>query len=156
MDVIFLITAMMLTASPIPTKLVGTNFTDKDLDALFSRGGKGVIYAVSEHMPLSVRGLREINLACAHLELELVIVVDPDSNPAEITYMAKRFGFLPRELLRLASPKLMRRNLTIHYPAIQPYDNGRFVGVVLPGYMSAEAYKAYLTGVFSTMDLTGS
>ena len=148
--ILFLLSSIAIPIASIAMQCVGPCFTDADLSTLLRRGGKGVIYAVSEHMPLSVRGLNDIKCAAEALGLELVVVVDPDSDPLVIGYMASRLGFRPQRLRRLASAELMRRNLTIHYPSIQAYANGRFVGVILPGYLSTEAYELALNGMMSS------
>lgn len=137
----------LLILAPVAGR--SSDFTDDALQTLLRQGGTGVIYAASEHMPLSIRGLKDIEAAVRALKLDLQVVIDPDSDFDHITREAAAAGIDASHCGRLASRELMRRNLTIHYPSILIYRRGAIVGQLLPGYLSTADYEKYIQQVLA-------
>jgi hypothetical protein len=124
-------------------------FSDADLSAALAlTGGPGeprgvIVYLWAPHMPLSVDGYAEIAAAGASLELPVVPVLSPGSDPDFAVREAGRVG-IPSDALREAtSVELAFRDAYVHAPAIVAFVGGR-ASPVLPGYRDRDAYVTFL------------
>ena len=119
-------------------------FTDRDLAALLDRRAGGVLYLWSPHMPLSVDGYAELRQAAAAKRLEVVALLDPQSD-RQFAAASVTEGRLPVAALRVAdSVELQFRELPLHAPAVVVFRDGRLQATVLRGYRSAEGVAAFL------------
>ena len=129
------------TPAPAPA------FTDRDLAALLERRTRGVLYLWSPHMPLSVDGYAELRRAAEARRLEVVALLDPQSD-RRFAAAAVAEGRLPVAALDVAdSVELQFRELPLHAPAIVVFSGGRLQATVLRGYRSAEEYGAFFSRV---------
>jgi len=129
------------TPAPAPA------FTDRDLAALLERRTRGVLYLWSPHMPLSVDGYTELRRAAEAKQLEVVALLDPQSD-RRFAAAAVAEGRLPAAALHVAdSVELQFRELPLHAPAIVAFRDGRLQATVLRGYRSTEEYGTFLDRV---------
>lgn len=134
-----------VTASERPRPAAAApRFSDRDLAAAIDRAPRGVIYAWSPHMPLSVDGYRAIAQAAAARGLPVEVVLDPAADRAFAAAEVTR-GRLPAAALRVSdSVELLFRDVHVHAPAAQLWAGGRLAGSALPGFHTAAEYGAFL------------
>ena len=124
-------------------------FTDRDLAALLDRRTRGVLYLWSPHMPLSVDGYAELRRAADAKRLEVVALLDPQSDRGFAAASVTE-GRLPPAALTVAdSVELQFRELPLHAPAIVAFRDGRLVGPEFRGYRTADEYAAFLDRVLA-------
>ena len=122
----------------------GRSLTDVDVARIIGAGGRGIIYAWSPHMPLSVEGYPEIAAAANRLGLTVTPVLSSHANIDYARDRAQRVG-MPEEAFALnRSVELTMRNLNVHAPAILIYANGALVSPVIPGFRRATDYEALI------------
>jgi len=129
---------------PLPPRRKQQWLTDEDVASIVAANDKGVFYAWSPHMPLSVDGYAEITAAVKTLGLSLTPVL---SSHANVEYAKDRAGRIdmPEEGFALnRSVELTMRSLTVHAPAILIHANGKFVSPVIPGFRRAPDYEALI------------
>lgn len=123
-------------------------------------GCTGVVYAWSPAMPLSERGITEVTDAARDLGLTLHVVdasglyVLTDSLRAdsgfddplsgESTARSTRAHDVHAEADRALAAELIAAGVTVHYPAILIYREGRLLGEAIVGYKTAAAYRAMI------------
>lgn len=120
-------------------------------------GCTGVIYAWSTLMPLSERGIAEIKKAARDLGLSLHVLdaselyTITDSEPAGSGFDdSSTRGSAPRNrgdpvFERALAAELIAGGVTVHYPAIIVYREGKLLGGAIVGYKTAAAYEAMIT-----------
>ncbi len=94
-------------------------------------------------MPLSVDGYAELRRAAEAKRLEVVALLDPQSD-RQFAAASVTEGRLPVAALRVAdSVELQFRELPLHAPAGAGLPRGRLRRTPLRGYRSAEEYGAF-------------
>ena len=120
------------------------SLTDEDVARIVGSGERGVFYAWSPHMPLSVEGYAEIANATGRLGLALTAVLSSHANIDYARDRAERVG-IPEDAFALnRSIELTMRDLDVHSPAILIYANGEFVSPVIPGFRRAADYQSLI------------
>lgn len=116
------------------------------LDAETLPGVSGILYIWSPHMPYSVQGLAEVLALGKRLELTVVPLLDPDAD-AGLAARVVQARHLPREVLRpMRSNRLLERGVTLHYPTLVLFREGRLLESMLPGYVSPAVCEAFVRG----------
>lgn len=125
-------------------KLLSERFTDDNLQKLVSHGGKGMVYAWSPHMPLSLAGLKEAQRAAKKMHLKLTVVLDPHANEIIARRSATKNKWDPETLRKIESLELFNRKMCTHFPAILLYARGKMVGPVYAGYKPEKTYRQFI------------
>lgn len=124
------------------------DFTDQDLDHLLkaslSKKTQGMIYVWSPHMPLSIRGVKEAENIAKTKKLKLIILLDPYSNLNAAQQISKKEKFPPSYLVRLESRKLLRKEMTVHFPSLIVFNKGGLAGEMRGGYDNPQRLADYL------------
>jgi hypothetical protein len=123
-------------------------FTDRDLTIELAKNRRLVVFLWSPHMPLSVDGLPEIEVAARAVGASLVAVTDPSSDRRFVDEISRERGIPPESLRPLASVELLFRDLAVHAPSILAFDERR-VSAPLPGYRNRRDYTRFLETFFS-------
>lgn len=103
-------------------------FDDEALNKAVANG-EGVIYVWSPHMPLSIEGKEEARKAAESLGLKYLQVEEEE----------------------LASPDLMARGVTRHYPSIVMFSNSRVSPIAYLGKKTVEQYQRYMSRELKTL-----
>jgi hypothetical protein len=127
---------------------VPKDFTDKDLDQILktslSKKTQGLIYVWSPHMPLSIRGVREAERIAKEKKLKLIILLDPYSNLSAAQQISRKEKFPETYLARLESRKLLRKEMTVHFPSLIVFNKGGLAGEMRGGYDNPQRLADYL------------
>ncbi len=119
------------------------NFTDADLNAYLSKNPKGIIYIVSPHMYLSLKGLEEYEKIAATQKLPFLVLIDPmaTTNKNMLNIDLSKYA-------KLDSKDIISRDSTQHYPSYIFYKNGKLEGGFNPGYDAPEKFTERLNRYF--------
>lgn len=112
-------------------------FTDEDLKAVLASHPKGVIYAWSPHMHLSLKALPGLRAAAAKLGLKIVPVLDPSAEPSFSRESAGKGGLAAKDLRRIESVELLGRGMTLHYPTLLVFSGGKLSRRMIAGFRDA-------------------
>jgi hypothetical protein len=125
-------------------KLSADAFTDEALEAAIAHTRRGVIYAWSPHMPLSVLGLGYIHEAAKKLHADVITVLDPMAQARAVRDLVSQ-GKVKREATRrIASLDLLMRGMNVHYPSILVVRDGKIASHMLPGLESEKLYEDFM------------
>jgi hypothetical protein len=122
-------------------RTVEGSWTDAALAERLRRGDTGVFLLWSPHMPLSVDAYEVLKALTREMGIDLVAILDPDSDSSYALEVARERG-MPAETLRpLGGIELAFRGMTTHAPSIQVFSGGRLAGPVVPGYRDREGFR---------------
>lgn len=125
-------------------KVMGPALTDAKLGQIVQTHPKGLIYAWSPQMPLSVRGFRQAQAATQHLGLAFIPVLDADADLAAAEGIVRSHKWPVEALRKNESLELVFREVPIHYPSALIFAKGRIVGDLRPGYENEGGYAAFI------------
>lgn len=113
-------------------------FTDFSLVQLVKNSKKkkssGVIFLWSPYMSVSLRGLKEIKPVADSLGLRIIPILDPRADRKTAQDALKKFRIQDVPLRKLASQDLYRRGMTLHYPTMLFFTNGKLYPAPRYGY----------------------
>ena len=113
-------------------------FTDQSLESLLQCSAdnrvSGVLYVWSPHMPYSVSGLMELNRLTKKLGIYVIPLLDPYADLGLALQIARNQHLRPEALRKLSSRVLLSRGMTLHFPSMTLYSDGKIVGPMVPGY----------------------
>lgn len=119
-------------------------FTDDDLFDLLKEYKWGVIYVWSPLMPLSIKGLPELEKSLRKYGGHLTVVLDPNPKLDVSRNQLRKSGISSDQARRVASAELLNRQITLHYPVAILYENGYLSNRTYMGYKSAEALESWI------------
>lgn len=119
----------------IPSKF----FTDQDIGKYIRAKKTGVIYVWSPRMGLSEKGLKEIKLATKAMKLPVLLLMDKDVTDKEAEDFSKKIG--KDATRRIDSFDFKMRNVTMHFPALIFFKDGKILSGVKYGHENAEGYQ---------------
>jgi hypothetical protein len=105
-------------------------FDDQDLSKLLKTSPKGVIFAYSDRMHLSVDAKATLQKIGSSLGVPVLFLADPESP----TMTGKK----------LESSELIARGMTLHYPSMLVYAHGKITSPLMPGYKVESVYSAFI------------
>lgn len=108
-------------------------FRDENLKKLVSKNKSGMIYLWSPHMTISVQELSEIFLARKKIKTPFTILLDKNADMDLAKKMVSDLKLPIDYLLTMNSRKLEKFGVTIHFPSLVIYKNGKLKKRV-PGY----------------------
>ena len=134
----------LISISSLSWAQANDRFTDAKLETYLKTHKKGVIYIVSPHMYLSLKGLPEYQALAQKQGVQFLALIEPITNTRE--------NALNMDLTKLAvldSAKLISLDATQHYPAFIFFKEGRLLGRFNPGYDAPEKFEQRLKKEFS-------
>lgn len=120
-------------------KIPAQYFTDTDLKSFIGKQKSGVIYVWSPRMGLSEKGLKAIQTAAKELKLPLLMLMDKDVSEKERAALAKKIGKI--ETRQVDSFDFKMRNVSMHFPAVLVFKEGKILSGVKYGYENVEGYR---------------
>jgi hypothetical protein len=114
-------------------------FTDKEIANFLKHNKAGVIYLWSPRMGLSEKGIKEIKLATKAMKLPVLILMDKDVSDKEFATLSKKIG--KDVTRRIDSFDFKMRNVSMHFPALMVFKDGKILSGVKYGYENAEGYQ---------------
>lgn len=147
---------VMLIVMTLLTKLAhGQDFTDRDLEKILNSSLKsksqGLIYVWSPHMPLSVRGVKEVEKLAKEKKWALTILRDPYANKVVADKVASREKFPKNYLRRMESRTLLQREMSLHYPSLIAFRSGHLSPGVRGGYDDPKRLERFLALEFDKL-----
>lgn len=133
----------LMLVSSFSSAQANNKFTDSKLEAYLNTHKKGVIYIVSPHMYLSLKGLPEYRALAQKQGVQFLALLEPITNT--------RVNALKMDLSELAvlnSAKLINLDATQHFPAFIFFKEGKLIGRFNPGYDAPEKFEQRLKKVF--------
>lgn len=117
---------------------------DSSLRKLVKSSPRGIIYAWSPHMPLSLEGVPAILSAAREKGIPVIFVLDPHAS-AQWAETAIRFYRMPTSAgRRIASLELFLRGLVDHFPSVVTFSQGKLDRKIIPGLKSKHDYDRWL------------
>ncbi len=112
---------------------------------LFSQMSKkeGLIYLWSSHMPLSVKGLYQIQKAAGKLKLPVIYLQDEKSEILKTKDLPLYFR------TQIKSFELKMRNAYLHYPTVLGFKDGRIINTIKYGYENKDGYEKDIKTIFN-------
>jgi hypothetical protein len=115
---------------------LSSSFSDKDLSQLLRMNPQTVLLIWSPHMRLSVRAIRELEMA----KISFEVIMDPLADQEEATKFVRDYRLDKSSLRRAHSNELNQRNALNHYPALLVAKEGKLCSSVQRGYRKAQRY----------------
>jgi len=125
---------------PYDDKALREAFSDDYLRQQVHRHRAGLIYAWSPAMPLSLRAYRAIQKAARRLHLVMIPVLDVQASPSEAAKVARLNELEPDALRRMESVELFMRGMSVHFPSVLVFRNGKIQGETIPGAHTEDVY----------------
>lgn len=119
------------------------SFSDQDLAMYLKKNPNGVIYMVSPHMYLSVKGLPEYKKIAEISKISFLPLMDPVTNTRQ-----NSFGGDLAKVRVLASKELLQKDAIVHYPAYIFHKGGVLQNRFNPGYDAPEKFEQNLKDFF--------
>lgn len=145
MNFLKLVIFILSFASSIAFSQERAGFTDQSLQDILTYSdfhqSAGLMYTWSPRMTLSIRGVSEITSLARELNLDITVLVDPNL-PDEETLSATENLWLGHSL-KAESKILDRLGITIHYPNLIIYKNGK-IDSIRPGYDEPVRVRDYI------------
>ena len=120
-------------------------FSDQSLQDILTYSefhqSAGLIYTWSPRMSLSTRGVSEIVRLARDLQLDITVLVDPNL-PDEESLSATENLWLGHSM-KAESPALVRLGISLHYPNLIIYKNGK-IDSIRPGYDEPARVRDYI------------
>jgi len=142
---------LVLDKQASPKKWPHPVFTDEDVKKVLADNPKGIIYAWSPHMALSLKALPELRKAAQKLGMTIVPVLDPYADPGFSKAEAKKNGLTTADLRRIESVEVLSRGVNLHYPSMLIFANGKFAQATISGYKEAAHYETVLNRELATI-----
>ncbi|MBA2403451.1 MAG: hypothetical protein H0V66_01660 [Bdellovibrionales bacterium] len=120
-------------------KISAQYFSDKEIANFIKKNKTGAIYVWSPRMSLSQNGLKEIKSASKALKLPVLMLMDKDVSDKEQVSLSKKMG--KDVTRRVDSFDFKMRNVSMHFPALIVFKEGKIVSGVKYGYEKAEDYQ---------------
>lgn len=123
------------------------DFTDADLvETLSSRlsNGKGIIYLWSPHMPLSIKGVKEMESIAKNLNIAFFPLLDPYADIELATSQVRKMQLSNSALRKLASESLALGGAANHFPTQMVFRSGKIENIPRPGYIYPPTAKKYV------------
>lgn len=118
--------------------------TDRELEKILKQEDKGIIYAWSPYLPLSLDSAKAARRLSQRLNIAFIPVMDPDAD-WKLAFSRIDHSGLPRTMAqKIESLELIFRQLTLHYPSILVFKKGKFVSSFLPGYENSASYEKFI------------
>jgi len=118
---------------------------DVEVEQLLAKNKKGLIYAWSPHMPLSISGIKNIIAVAKKLNLPIHFVLDPNAGEKSVEKAKEKIGrgdFYRRN----RSVELLMRNFDMHYPVVALYQNKNFSKYIKYGYETEAMFYKEIKG----------
>ncbi len=126
-------------------KVAGDILSDAALEKRISApGAKGIVYAWSPHMPLSVQGLEEARQLADQLHLQFLPVLDPAADLGLARSVARSHHWGNEALRQNHSIELLARGTNLHYPALVVFAHGKLVNGMYPGWGPPANVEKYI------------
>ena len=90
-------------------------------------------------MGLSEKGLKEIKLATKAMKLPVLLLMDKEVSDKELAGLNKKMG--KDVTRRIDSFDFKMRNVSMHFPALIVFKDGKILSGVKYGYENAEGYQ---------------
>lgn len=120
-------------------KISSKYFTDQEIEKFITNKKTGIIYVWSPRMGLSEKGLKEIKLASKAMKLPVLLLMDKDVTDKEYETLSKKIG--QEVTRRIDSFDFKMRNVSMHFPALMVFKDGKILSGVKYGYENAEGYQ---------------
>lgn len=117
--------------------LTGDNFLKDKI-----KDGKGVIYLWSRQMPLSIKGIAEVQKAAKELSLKVIILMDEKSKSVKNNYFLQ-------DNASVNSFELKMRNAYLHFPTLLVFESGKIKNIIKYGYENKDEYKKNIQSMLS-------
>ena len=118
-------------------------FKDENLKKLLSKNKNGIIYLWSPHMTISVQELSEIFLARKKIKAHFTILLDKNADMNLAKKMVTKLKLPIDYLLKMNSRELEEFGLTIHFPSLVIYKNGKLKKRI-PGYTGVPGIQSMI------------
>jgi hypothetical protein len=118
---------------------IAIGFQDIDLARTIKKNPSGIIYIWSPGMPLSEKGLLELEAITKPNKIHLTTLIDPQSSQ----FITKEFDLDQNHKKALAN-KLQRLGALNHFPAIIFYKDGKIITPILHGYEAPQGMKKFI------------
>ncbi len=119
------------------------DFTDERLEVLLKTQSQGAIFVWSPAMPLSVKALEHIKAAAAQAELPLTVLVDQRAKYMDPAGLAQATTQNPVEFDYLAASALIKARMTMHFPTVIYFSDGKLSPRTLVGYKETAEYLSW-------------
>lgn len=135
---------LIMVAGLLLTYVSYANFTDNKLRILLRENDYGLIYVWSPGMPLSEKGLVEIDKICKELGITLTAAIDPNAK-AFINEDAQ-YDQLRQQSIdnKLQSYTLQKQGALDHFPAMIFYKDGKIITPIIHGYEQINGMKKFI------------
>ena len=120
-------------------KIPSQFFTDQEIGNYIKHNKAGAIYIWSPRMGLSEKGLKEIKLATKAMKLPVLLLMDKEVSDKELAGLNKKMG--KDVTRRIDSFDFKMRNVSMHFPALIVFKDGKILSGVKYGYENAEGYQ---------------
>lgn len=107
---------------------------DKELKKMMGQK-RGLIYLWSPNMPLSVRGIKQIEKAARDLKLKLIVIMDEKARRVAHLDIEQKYQ------VQASSFELKMRNAYLHFPTLLAFDKGVIKNKIKYGYENTSGYK---------------
>lgn len=118
-------------------------FNDNHLQQYLKKHPQGIIYLVSPHMYLALKGLPEYKAIADEKKIPFLVLLDPLA-----TTQKNMLNIDLSKYSILDSKEIVERDGTQHYPSYIMYKNGKLKGKFNPGYDSPEKFKSRVNEYF--------
>ncbi|HEY1080246.1 MAG TPA: hypothetical protein VGE46_09110 [Bdellovibrio sp.] len=135
--------ALVLLMFCIKAQALNLPFKDKDLNAYLKKHQNGVIYILSPHMYLSLKGYPEYESIAKKHRLSFLPLLDPMASTLENTVQLDL-----KNISVLSSKVLLQKDAVLHFPSYVFFRNGKILGRFNPGYDAPDKYEERLVKVF--------
>jgi len=131
----------MIKTKKLDEEYMARSFNDDTLKNIVDKYKKGVIYAWSPHMPLSVKGLKNIKKLSKEFGLKVYGVVDANSPTESVRKVASKSGISSLDQRKMESMELFMRGSALHFPSLLTFKDGKIKRHPKYGYEKKEEYK---------------
>jgi len=125
-------------------KIIEENFNDKKLANLLKKQNEGIIYSWSPTMPMSIEALGNIKRAAKKFNVPVTAILAGESGENYLKQFKseyKKHGFEQNDFQTMQSYELLMRGVTLHYPSVITFKDGKLLKKLQYGAENEENYE---------------